>query len=50
MFRAHLESVGLDAGARYRGDARLRPVVPLDAAVHGVFIVDAFPSASLYAA
>jgi uracil-DNA glycosylase len=38
-------SVGLPAQARYYGGARLRPVVPLDTAVAGVFILGAYPSA-----
>lgn len=38
-------TVGLAKQARYLGGARLRPVVPLDTAVGGVFIIGAYPSA-----
>ncbi len=45
MFRDYARSVGLSADARYYGGARLRPVVPLDTAIGGYFIVGAYPSA-----
>jgi uracil-DNA glycosylase len=41
----YAKSVGLSPDARYFGGARLRPVVPLDAAVRGIFILGAYPSA-----
>ena len=41
----YAESVGLPRDARYFGGARLRPVVPLDAAVGGYFVLGAYPSA-----
>jgi uracil-DNA glycosylase len=45
ILRDYAGSVGLPAKARYYGGARLRPVVPLDTAVAGVFILGAYPSA-----
>lgn len=39
------ESLGLDRSARYISGAPLRPVVPLDTAVGGVFVLGAYPSA-----
>lgn len=41
----YARSIGLPSNARYFGGARLRPVVPLDAAVGGIFILGAYPSA-----
>lgn len=38
-------TVGLTKEARYVGGARLRPVVPLDTFVGGIFIIGAYPSA-----
>jgi hypothetical protein len=45
ILREYALSVGLDADTHYFGGARLRPVVPLDTAEGGVFIVGAYPSA-----
>ncbi len=45
ILQDYAKSIGLDEDARYFGGARLRPVVPLDAAIGGVFIVGAYPSA-----
>jgi hypothetical protein len=45
MLRDYAGSVGLPVDARYFGGARLRPVVPLDTAVGGYFILGAYPSA-----
>jgi len=45
MLADYARSVGLDSNPRYYGGARLRPVVPLDTAVGGVFILGAYPSA-----
>lgn len=45
ILQDYAKSVGLCDDARYYGGARLRPVVPLDAAVGGVFIIGAYPSA-----
>jgi uracil-DNA glycosylase len=41
----YASSVGLPEEPRYYGGARLRPVVPLDTAVGGCFILGAYPSA-----
>ncbi len=38
-------SLGLGSDPRYWGGARLRPVVPLDTALDGIFILGAYPSA-----
>lgn len=38
-------TVGLTKEARYLGGGRLRPVVPLDTAAGGIFIIGAYPSA-----
>lgn len=45
MLRDYAASMGLAAEARYFDGARLRPVVPLDTAVGGYFILGAYPSA-----
>ena len=45
IVRNYAVSVGLDPDAHYLGGARLRPVVPLDTGVGGVFILGAYPSA-----
>jgi hypothetical protein len=45
MLREYAASIGLDGSVHYYGGARLRPVVPLDTAVNGVFILGAYPSA-----
>jgi hypothetical protein len=45
ILRDYATSLGLAPDARYYGGARLRPVVPLDTAVNGIFIVGAYPSA-----
>jgi hypothetical protein len=45
MFREYARSVGLSPDARYYGGARLRPVVPLDIAIGGYFVIGAYPSA-----
>jgi len=45
ILREYAVSVGLHADAHYYGGARLRPVVPLDTAIGGIFIVGAYPSA-----
>ncbi len=45
LLQDYAKSIGLREDARYYGGARLRPVVPLDAAVGGVFIIGAYPSA-----
>lgn len=45
IWSEYQESVGLTADARYYGGARLRPVVPLDTGIGGVFILGAYPSA-----
>jgi hypothetical protein len=45
IFRDYASSVGLSADARYYGGSRLRPVVPLDTAIGGYFIIGAYPSA-----
>jgi len=44
ILRAYATSVGLQP-AHYYGGARLRPVVPLETAVGGIFILGAYPSA-----
>lgn len=43
--REYAASVGLAPEARYVSGAPLRPVVPLDTAVGGVFVLGAYPSA-----
>lgn len=45
ILRDYARSVGLPQDAAYFGGARLRPVVPLDAAIGGIVIVGAYPSA-----
>jgi uracil-DNA glycosylase len=45
ILREYATSVGLQPAANYYGGARLRPVVPLDTAVGGIFILGAYPSA-----
>ncbi len=45
IFRDCASSLGLSGEARYYGGARLRPVVPLDTAIGGYFILGAYPSA-----
>lgn len=45
ILRDYAASVGLERSPRYHGGARLRPVVPLDTGVGGVFILGAYPSA-----
>lgn len=45
IIQDYAKSVGLHEDARYFGGARLRPVVPLDAAIDGVFFIGAYPSA-----
>jgi uracil-DNA glycosylase len=45
ILRDYATSVGLPGRAGYYGGARLRPVVPLDTAVEGYFILGAYPSA-----
>ena len=45
ILRDYAADLGLSRDPRYYGGARLRPVVPLDAAVGGFFILGAYPSA-----
>jgi uracil-DNA glycosylase len=45
ILREYAQSVGLEEDPHYFGGARLRPVVPLDTAVGGLFILGAYPSA-----
>ncbi len=45
ILQDYTSSVGLPGKAGYYGGARLRPVVPLDTAVGGYFILGAYPSA-----
>ena len=45
MYESYAESVGLDPEARYLHGTPLRPVVPLDHACGGLFILGAYPSA-----
>jgi len=45
IWTGYQASIGLDPEARYFGGARLRPVVPLDTGIGGVFILGAYPSA-----
>jgi uracil-DNA glycosylase len=45
ILQDYASSVELPAKARYFGGARLRPVVPLDTATAGYFILGAYPSA-----
>lgn len=45
MYRGYAQSVGLDPAARYLHGTPLRPVVPLDAGIGGVFVLGAYPSA-----
>ena len=45
ILHEYAASVGLEREPHYFGGARLRPVVPLDTAVGGVFILGAYPSA-----
>ena len=46
IYRSYAESVGLDPNARYVHGTPLRPVVPLDAARGGLFVIGAYPPAS----
>ena len=48
IYTTYAESVGLDPHARYVQGTPLRPVVPLDAAREGVFLLGAFPSARFH--
>jgi uracil-DNA glycosylase len=45
MYEGYAKSVGLDPTARYFHGTPLRPVVPLDTGVGGVFVLGAYPSA-----
>lgn len=45
MFENYARSVGLDPDAAYLDGTPLRPVVPLDTATGGVFVLGAYPSA-----
>jgi hypothetical protein len=45
MYRDYAKSVGLDPEAAYYRGTPLRPVVPLDTAIGGLFILGAYPSA-----
>ena len=45
ILREYAINVGLNPDAHYYGGARLRPVVPLDTAIGGTFILGAYPSA-----
>ena len=48
IYDAYAESVGLDAQACYLHGTPLRPVVPLDAAQGGLFVIGAYPSARFH--
>ena len=45
IYESYATSVGLDSEARYFHGTPLRPVVPLDHACEGLFILGAYPSA-----
>jgi len=45
IYKDYQKDVGLDANARYLYGTPIRPVVPLDTGIGGVFILGAYPSA-----
>ena len=48
IYGSYAESIGLDPQARYVHGTPLRPVVPLDAARGGLFLIGAYPSARFH--
>ena len=48
IYDAYAESVGLDAQACYLHGTPLRPVVPLDVAQGGLFVIGTYPSARFH--
>lgn len=47
MYRNYAASLGLKFDARYISGAPLRPVVPVDIALDGIFFIDGYPSCRL---
>ena len=48
IYGSYAEAIGLDPQARYVHGTPLRPVVPLDAARGGLFVIGAYPSARFH--
>ena len=48
IYRSYAECVGLDPHAQYVQGTPIRPVVPLDAAQGGLFLIGAYPSARFH--
>lgn len=48
IYEGYAESVGLDPDARYIHGTPLRPVIPLNAARGGLFVIGAYPSARFH--